>query len=312
MREPWLELMRSMADGRLLDTEASLSPGEDEAERLLLSIRTRWLEERKASLTSVVDELERAAEYFRREQERSQELAVAERSLQSSRRLAALGNLAASVAHECNQPLTVIQVLVELLSEGVYADSSQQESIERIRTAAERLREIVAQVRQFGQPDGTPRQAVPVSTLVAGALDLLRETVAEYAAEVEWTGPTADSDPILSIQPGRLQQVLVNLIRNACQAVMANSFGQRRVRVLVEEVSAGVIISVADNGPGVPPEVQAKLFEPFNTTKGPVLGMGLGLSVSRTIVEGHGGTLKYRRLDGWTRFDVWLPGETHA
>ncbi len=204
-------------------------------------------------------------------------------------RLRAMGQMAAALAHEVNQPLTAagnyVSAALRLL------DSSQPD-LDRvrhaIRHAAEqtmRSGEIISRLRAFVARGDTARHPENVGQLVeeACALALVgakeRGITAHISLEPEM--------PLTSVDRMQIQQVLLNLIRNALEA-MDNS-RMRGLSVRTEARDGTVLISVTDTGGGIPAEIEARLFQPFVTTK--PYGMGIGLSVCRTIIEAHGGRL---------------------
>ena len=207
-------------------------------------------------------------------------------------RVSEMGTLATSLAHELNQPLTAIANYVETARDLLEA-KPDEETLEIIREALSecasqsvRAGQIVRRLRDFISRGESERRIESLHRLVteASALSLVGGGGQDLEVDVR-LDPKADHVLVDRIQ---IQQVLLNLMRNAIEAMT----GQRDARLLIhsEKDAAGLVrITVADNGPGLEPEVAERLFEPFRTTKDS--GMGLGLSISAAIVEAHGGRL---------------------
>jgi len=239
-----------------------------------------------------------------------------------SDRVIALGTLAASVAHEINNPLTYILGHLDLLGESLnqlvwvtqgladpprrdFSDLADvmRESLEPVRAGTERIASITQELRTFSGPFvGTA--VVDVQAAVASVLKLIGkelESRAEVDVDLRKTSPVRGD-------PARLVQVILNLVVNAMQALEADRAGTNRVWVSAADEGDAVVIEVADNGPGVPSEERERIFEPFRTTKGVGDGTGLGLFVCRSIVHAWSGTVTVDdRPGGGARFRVVLP-----
>ena len=211
-------------------------------------------------------------------------------ALAQSEKLAALGQLLAGVAHELNNPLSVVTARAELLRQllgatplGVHA--------QKVAEAAERCARIVKNFLALARRRPTRRQAADLNQVVQDSLELLAYRLRVDDVEVALT---LDPDlPALWADVHQLQQVVVNLVSNAHQA-LRDSPAPRRLGIgsAYDPTEGRVALRVADTGPGVPLEIRARIFEPFFTTRGAGQGTGLGLSLSRSIVEDHGGTLR--------------------
>jgi PAS domain S-box-containing protein len=222
-----------------------------------------------------------------------------ERHLAHKDRLSSIGTLASGVAHEVGNPLTGILMVAKNLA----ADPTAEDAAERlgiIVDEARRIHGIVQSLLTFSRRDETPveLQAIPVGGVVRAAAEL---------AKLETDGCHIDLDlrvdaPALATPEG-LTQVVVNLLNNARQAGAPGA----TVHVRTRAGNGSVRIDVEDEGPGIPPELSERVFEPFFTTKSDMQGTGLGLSVSRQIVERFGGSLTYEpRETGGSRFIVTL------
>jgi signal transduction histidine kinase len=223
-------------------------------------------------------------------------------------RRAALHDMASAIAHEINQPLTSVhayaQACARLLRAGETTPPEAVEYLERIETQAERAALIVQRLRRFVGDGAASSEDVAVASLVADAMSLTAPHA--EAAGVALAAEMPASLPPLRGDPVQLQQVLINLLRNAIEAAVVAAPADRRVRLTARAEGGTITLMVADTGPGISPHVAARLFEPYFSTKPD--GMGIGLSVSRAIVEAHGGWLRAAPLaGGGACFSVELP-----
>lgn len=218
-------------------------------------------------------------------------------------KLAVLGQLAAGISHELNQPLTAMRNYADnaLLMMDTGRAEGVRGNLQQIGALTDRMGQITSHLRAHARMQPEPVGPVSVRGAVDNALVLLRATAAQGAA------PTVDIQPpglqVLA-EPVRLEQALVNLLRNAMDA------GQGRAASQISATVEGtqVCIRVRDHGPGMAPDVLARLFEPFFTTKPAGSGLGLGLAVSRMIVRGLGGELQAgNAAGGGAEFSVFLP-----
>jgi two-component system, NtrC family, sensor kinase len=230
-----------------------------------------------------------------------------ERQLIQSEKLAAVGQLVSGIAHELNNPLTSIAGLSELLLERTPASAPDREHLRVVHEQAGRAGRIVQNLLTFARK-GTP-QAAPCDLR-----EVVDSTVMLIAHELRIRGVSLEqeTDPRpLTVMGDRyeLQQVLLNLLTNAVQAVTTLPAGQPRlVRISSGREDGQVILRVRDTGPGVPQDLIPQLFTPFFTTKEPGQGTGLGLSISYGIIASHGGHLRYARVaTGGSEFTVELP-----
>jgi signal transduction histidine kinase/CheY-like chemotaxis protein len=238
----------------------------------------------------------------------SAERRQAEEALRQSEKLATMGQLLAGVAHELNNPLTVILGFAGLLAPRL-AGTDLEGPSRQITAAAERCARIVGNFLALARKRSLERKRVALNEVVAGAVELLGYPLKVDAITVEMD---LEADlPVLWADPHQLQQVLVNLLTNAHHALRQSPV--RRLTVSTRHDAAGrrLLLQVADTGPGIPPEVQARIFEPFFTTKPVGEGTGLGLSLCQSIVESHGGAIRVASTPGaGTVFTVELPVES--
>lgn len=221
-------------------------------------------------------------------------------------KLAVLGQLSAGISHELNQPLAALQTFADnaaaLLARGRHAEVA--ENLQMISELVGRTGRIVRQLKSFARREADTPQAVNVAATIEHALLIVEPRRREIAAQIA-VAPFAPGLTVIA-EAGRLEQVLVNLLLNALDAM--HDRPEARVDVQVRDATGQVVIEVRDHGPGIPDEVRGHLFEPFYTTKPAGAGLGLGLAISLTIVESYGGTLAARNApDGGAVFVLTLP-----
>lgn len=246
-----------------------------------------------------ISDRKRAEEFARAQAERMQHTA----------RLVTMGEMASLLAHDLNQPLAAILSYQTGLANRLPMDDLTREEVDLalrgIGASAERAGLIVRRVHDFVKKSEPQLEPMPLAGVVTEALELLGPEIAKMRviAEVELDQalPLVRGDRVL------IQQVLVNLVRNGLEAMSLVADDLRRLRVEVRSVSPkAVMLSVTDSGAGVPPEVAQALFQPFVSTK--PAGMGMGLSICRSIVELHGGHISYEpSVAGGSRFSFQLP-----
>ncbi len=223
-------------------------------------------------------------------------------ALRQSEKLSAMGSLLAGVAHELNNPLAIVLGRASLLEEkceqlpalGQAQQAELRSDAQRIREAAERCGRIVRTFHNMARSKPAQRAPVVFNDLVQAAVEMLGYTWRSHGITLELS--LAEALPRVNADADQIGQVVLNLLVNAQQALSARG-GERRVSVTtgVEQPRADreprVWLRVADNGPGIAPEVAERIFEPFFTTKAEGLGTGLGLAVSRSLAREHGGNL---------------------
>jgi PAS domain S-box-containing protein len=228
-------------------------------------------------------------------------------------RLAALGTLAAGVAHEINNPLAYVVANIAhvrdgigALARGVPPETLRARVIDPLSEAEEgarRVRDIVRQLRAFARADDEAGIVFPARALRA-ALAMAQNEIRHRARLV---AHVADTPPVTGTE-NRLVQVFVNLLVNAAQAIPEGNVAGNEVRVVLGPKGSEVVAEVSDTGTGMAPETRARVFEPFFTTKGPGSGVGLGLAISHSIVTGMDGRIEVDSEPGaGSRFRVYFP-----
>jgi signal transduction histidine kinase len=290
---------RCIADGRQLrrwGIDESLLPADCEVRFREVTAWDRYRWEILAVLAVVLLQAALiAALLIQRQRRHRAELAMQRQrgELFHATRLATLGELTASIAHEVNQPLGAILANVDaaemlLDSENMHPDALRQ-ILADVRRDDLRASEVIRRLRALLAKHETAREPLDVNEMVADALQLLASESRRRDVEVETA--FAPGLPEVSGDRVQLQQVVLNLVVNAMDAVADAPAGRRRISVRTRRTLDGdVVVAVADRGPGIPAEQQPKLFDSFFTTK--PRGMGLGLSIARTIVEAHGGHIR--------------------
>lgn len=217
------------------------------------------------------------------------ELRAAQADLARASRLAAVGQMSAAVAHELNQPLAALGMFVSgarlLHEQGDRA--GLRENLDEIDALRHRMASLTQELKRFARPGESRIERVDLRDCLGTALKLVRPRIAESGVEVRLDLP--DAALIAVTAPLRVEQVLVNLLRNAidaCQHAPAP-----RVEMRARRDGQRAVIEVSDNGGGIPPDLQERIFEPFFSTKPASGGLGLGLAISARIVEDLGGRL---------------------
>jgi signal transduction histidine kinase len=233
-----------------------------------------------------------------RVEERTQELQKTQEQLLQSEKMRSLGQLVAGVAHEINNPIGFVHANLQLLQE--YMDrwlrarekgedaQSLQEAIAKLlarsREGTERVKKIVQDLRTFSRMDSAEVSEADLNEEIERTLTLMEPRFKDGVAVIR------DFDaalPRVRCLAGQLNQVFMNLLMNSCDALEGRGTIQLRSR----RIKGGVRLEFADDGPGIPAEVQSRIFEPFFTTKPVGQGTGLGLSLSHGIIERHGGRM---------------------
>jgi PAS domain S-box-containing protein len=213
-----------------------------------------------------------------------------------SEKLATIGQLAAGVVHELNNPLTSISIYSDFLRKKTInngGDPADLSKLERICEGAERILRFTRDLTTYARPTGEEPRLVRLRDVVEQALVFCEHVIDRCKVEVT-TFFDEDLLPVYGVE-GHLQQVLVNLITNACDAMDGNN---GRLRIEAHSVDDRVRLLLVDNGPGVPQREREWIFEPFVSTKAEGKGTGLGLSIVRNIITNHNGTVRVEETEG--------------
>ncbi len=247
---------------------------------------------------------EQAVVLEQRVEERTKALKEAQAELVQSAKLAAMGTLAAGVAHELNQPLTVIRGYAQGLLADAGLDPEVKADLDRIQAQTGRMAKIINHLRDFSRQAKGTFEPVALNDVIEAAFSLLTQQLRLRNVRV-----VTELDPGLPVIRGdrvQLEQVFINLITNARDAMQSHNGG--RLTVKTRGADPFVEAIVADTGPGIPEGIRARIFDPFFTTKEVGQGTGLGLSISYGIVRDHGGEIRAETRPGWGAvFVVRLP-----
>jgi signal transduction histidine kinase len=221
-------------------------------------------------------------------------------------KLASLGVLAAGVAHEIRNPLTAIKFRLFSLRNSLPPEQAQNEDAAVIAKEITRLERIVKDFLQFARPSDPDLVEVPVQRMLRDVADFLRPQLEKNAISLKVEG---SDNAWVRADTQQIRQVLINLIHNAADSIECKGTIALRIRTdsnFTRKGASAVVVEVADNGKGIPPDVRKRLFDPFFTTKEG--GTGLGLPIAARIVEKHDGELRYQtELRRGTTFSIVLP-----
>jgi hypothetical protein len=291
------EMRRALRD-KLRSTESLNIDLEREVRR-----RTEVLEQRNAELHDALEKLRRAQD-----------------DLVRSEKLASMGRLVAGIAHEINNPVNAVINTLAPLEEAIKAMAGErdgdaasrgageaQEMLRVVQRGAARTKAIVQALHNYSRGDEQRPRELVIARSVDDTLDLLRHRLRNISVEKQ-----IDPDLRLHGFPGQIDQVFMNLISNAAQALGGRDSGGT-IRIAAHKRADDVEITVADDGPGIPADVIPKIFDPFFTTKDVGEGSGLGLSIVHGIVDRHGGRITVQSQVGeGTTFRIVLPARAPA
>ncbi len=229
------------------------------------------------------------------------------RQLVMSEKLASIGEITAGVAHEINNPVAVIQGNVDVIRETLGEDTVPVKTeLDLIDRQVMRIDAIVGKLLQFARPDeySGGDETVSLAPVVSDCLVLVDHMLAK--SEIDVRSDFHEAPPV-RIDAGEIQQVVINLVVNAVQAMGPEGRLDIGIAPVTRDGRDGVCLTVRDTGPGLPDDILASVFDPFFTTKR-AEGTGLGLSISQTLVQRAGGIIQARNHpDGGAEFSVWLP-----
>ncbi|UOE99858.1 ATP-binding protein [Bdellovibrio reynosensis] len=221
------------------------------------------------------------------------------RMLQSEK-MGAIGMLAGNIAHELNNPLTGLRALAQVLLQEAPQDGNLHSDLIEIEKATARSQRIIKNLLDFSKGEDQPSEFISVDEVIERTLPMLKSALRTHRLEVD----LQTLNITVSVDSHLLQQVVFNLINNACQAMKDPG----RLRVTTRLDGGKVLVDIEDTGPGIPADIQRRIFEPFFTTKKEGHGTGLGLSMSKSIIEKFGGTIQFRNVEPHgTCFTIVLP-----
>ncbi|MCD6334562.1 MAG: response regulator [Candidatus Latescibacteria bacterium] len=284
----------------------------------------RFVEEDKdfaVVLASQVASALENASLFAESNARAEELARVNEELRDiynqliqSEKMSSLGLMASTVAHDINNPLSVIMGHAQLLLMRKEKNEAEEKPVRAILNQAERIDRLVRSLKEYARKSEGAHVPTAISKCLENALLLTEKHLSTNSVEVILE---VDRDlPRIMGDGNKLEQVCMNVIQNAAQAM--SDGGTLRIRASGNGTgpdgrSTGIVVRFEDNGPGIPEDTLDRIFEPFFTTKGPEEGTGLGLSICKRIVEEHGGRLDVESEAGvGTAFSLWLPTDENG
>jgi len=297
---PWLALLPPAwgdAVGTLLARPAGQAPIEVRAANRSFTVTAHALLEAGAGVTALVfDDLT--------DKRRLQEQLI------QSEKMSAIGQLLAGVAHDLNNPLASVVGFSDYLNEAGNIPETLREPLAVIQQEAERAANIVKNLLTFARRQEGERVVTAIRPILNRTLALLRSQLMAHRIE---TAVLIEPDvPDVEVDPNQMQQVFVNLLNNAAQAI-ATTGEPGHITVTARRWLDGLAVLVSDDGPGIPADVRDRIFEPFFTTKPEGRGTGLGLSICQGIVREHGGRITVENAPGQgTTFSVELPATRQA
>jgi signal transduction histidine kinase len=266
-----------------------------------------------SSVISNADQYQRSQQTVRQLRQTQQELQTrieaqleAERRLIQAEKLAAVGEMAAGIAHELNNPLTTVTGFTELVLDELSEDADNRPDLELVLKESLRARDVVRRLLDFSRRSESERTRVDLNELMDDVVSLIGHLMHTSGVQLEVV--LGKNLPWVSVDRNQIKQVILNLFHNALQAMPTG--GQLTVKTATRQRNSRkwVTASIKDTGVGIPPEDRERIFEPFFTTRSRQGGTGLGLSVTYGIVSDHGGDIEVESVVGkGTIFTVWLP-----
>jgi signal transduction histidine kinase len=256
-------------------------------------VETAGLKQAKAEIARLNEELEqRVVERTAQLMQASEALREAQAELAHANRLTAMGQLASSITHEINQPLTAMitnaDVGLRWLARQPPDAEEAREALGSVIRDGKRASDVIGQIRALSKKEPARKNDVEINKVILEVISLTRGELMKNGVSVQTQ--LAEGLPLIRGDRVQLQQVILNLILNAVQAMSGVTERTRELLISTEqEASGAVLVTVQDSGPGFSPESFDRLFEPFYTTKAD--GMGMGLSICRSIVDAHGGRI---------------------
>jgi signal transduction histidine kinase len=256
-------------------------------------------------LQATVDQLRAAREEL---QQRVVAQRMAESRLVQAAKLAAVGEMAAGIAHELNNPLTTVSGFTELVLEEIPEGSGIREDMELVLREAQRARGVVRRLLDFARQSESARVRSDINEIVSDVLALVNHLL--RISGIQLFTDLAEGLPWISVDRNQIKQVILNLVHNALHAMPTGGEIHITTNRRQRDNREWLVMCLADTGTGIAPENLARVFEPFFTTRSKDGGTGLGLSVTYGIVSDHGGFIDVESQVGQgSTFTVWLPVE---
>ena len=238
--------------------------------------------------------------------ERMEAQRSAENRLLQAAKLAAVGEMAAGIAHELNNPLTSVMGFSELALAELPETNNAHKDLQMVVRESRRARDVVRRLLDFARQSESTRSRASLNDVTQDVVALSRHLI--QTSNVELKLELEENLPWVVMDANQIKQVLLNLVHNALQAMPEGGKMEISTRSSARDMRDGVALCVSDTGVGISPSDQSRIFEPFFTTKGDRGGTGLGLSVTYGIVTDHGGQIDVESQPGQgSLFNVWLP-----
>ena len=266
-----------------------------------------------SNVLSNADQYQRLQETVRQLRHIQQELQTrieaqleAEQKLIQAEKLAAVGEMAAGIAHELNNPLTTVTGFTELVIEDLPEGAGNRTDLELVLKEAKRARDVVRRLLDFSRRSESERTRVDLNELIGDVVSLMNHLM--QAQDVSLELGLGKDLPWVSVDRNQIKQVFLNLIHNSLQAMPAGGSLTIQTGKRQRDGRKWVLATVTDTGDGISEEHRARIFEPFFTTRADQGGTGLGLSVTYSIVSNHGGIIEVdSKVNQGTKFSVWFP-----
>jgi len=250
----------------------------------------------------------RLKERTERLEDATERLRISRQKMVESAKLISLGEMGAGIAHELNSPLAGILTIADVLISRTDKDDRNYALLEKLRDAAVRSKYIIIDMLSYARPFKGERETIDMNNLIKSTLSLFISEI--NAASVEIRLDLAKALPMILGSRGQLMEVVFNIIKNARDALGGYGSICLVTSAAEEDGRDGVAVDIRDTGPGIPAEVLERIFDPFFSTKdkGGGHNIGLGLSISNSIITGHGGSIKAENISGGgASFKIFIP-----
>ncbi len=241
------------------------------------------------------------------------QLQLQQKKIVMNSKMAALGEMSGEIAHEINNPITIIDLnageLREICEERCPTREETLKITSTIEKSVARIGKIIKNLRAFNR-DGSldPFEQTSVADLIQGAVELSAERLNKNKVELQLEGQTPGE--LIECRGVQIQQVILNLLSNGCDALSSEI--ERKIKISTSFETFFVEIRISNSGPKISHEIGQRIFEPFFTTKAPSKGIGLGLSISKGIIESHNGSISIDENEKITTFVLRLPRKQHS